>query len=273
MTETRGTGTRGTGQPGALADRVLIGVVSALLLLPVLAVGVNAVATDWYSGLVPDGLTLGWFGTVLGNPAFQAALGRSLFIAVGSVLLQVLVSVPAILAAHCYLPWLDRWMERLVVLPYALPQVVLVVGLLGIYANDPLVLIGTPWILLLGYLPLAFPLLYLPLKNNLRALPVLELLDAGHLVGASDLVITGRVILPCVAPGLVVGLSMVFALSFAEFVFANMLVGGNFQTLAIYLFGQRQKVGQVTAVIVVVYFAAMWLSTVVALSTLRRHPA
>jgi len=245
-----------------LTDRLLIGVVSA----------VSALATDWYSGLVPSGLTLKWFAAVLSEPAFQSALGRSLFIAAGSVVLQVLVTVPAILAAHCYLPWLDRWMERLMVLPYALPQVVLVVGLLGIYANDPLVLIGTPWILLLGYLPLAFPLLYLPLKNNLRALQVHELLDAGHLVGAGDLVIARRVILPCVAPGLAVGLSMVFALSFAEFVFANMLVGGNFQTLAIYLFGQRQKIGQVTAVIVVIYFAAMWLSTVVALSMLRRRP-
>ena len=49
-----------------------------------------------------------------------------------------------------------------------------------------------------------------------------------------------------------------------------MLVGGNFQTLAIYLFGQRQKVGQVTAVIVVIYFAAMWLSTLLALSVMRR---
>jgi len=255
-----------------LTDRLLIGVVSLLLLLPVLAVAVSALATDWYSGLVPSGLTLKWFAAVLSEPAFQSALGRSLFIAAGSVVLQVLVTVPAILAAHCYLPWLDRWMERLMVLPYALPQVVLVVGLLGIYANDPLVLIGTPWILLLGYLPLAFPLLYLPLKNNLRALQVHELLDAGHLVGAGDLVIARRVILPCVAPGLAVGLSMVFALSFAEFVFANMLVGGNFQTLAIYLFGQRQKIGQVTAVIVVIYFAAMWLSTVVALSMLRRRP-
>lgn len=261
---------RQAGRREGLADRLLIGGVSALLLLPVLAVLVNALATDWYSGLLPAGLTLRWFGEVLGNPAFQSALGRSLLVAGGSVVLQALVSVPAILVAHCRLPRLDRWMERLVVLPYALPQVVLVVGLLGIYANDPLVLIGTPWILLGGYLPLAFPLLYLPLKNNLRALPVQDLLDAGRLVGASDPVIAWRVILPCVAPGLMVGLSMVFALAFAEFVFANMLVGGSFQTLAIYLFGQRQKVGQVTAVIVVVYFAAMWLSTVAALSLLRQ---
>ena len=220
---------------------------------------------------MPTGLTLRWFATVLGEPAFQSALGRSLLVAGGSVVLQTVVTVPAILVAHCYLPMFDRWLERLMVLPYALPQVVLVVGLLGIYASDPLVLIGTPWILLLSYLPLAFPLLYLPLKNNLRALHVHELLDAGHLVGASDFVIAGRVILPCVVPGLAVGLSMVFALSFAEFVFANMLVGGNFQTLAIYLFGQRQKVGQVTAVIVVIYFAAMWLSTVLALAMLRRR--
>jgi len=253
------------------ADRLLIGTVSLLLLLPVAAVAVSALATDWYSGLAPSGLTLRWFAQVLAEPAFQSALARSLFIAAASVALQVLVTVPAILVAHCYLPWLDRWMERLMVLPYALPQVVLVVGLLGIYASDPVVLIGTPWILLLGYLPLAFPLLYLPLKNNLRALDVHELLDAGHLVGAGDFAIARRVILPCVAPGLTVGLSMVFALSFAEFVFANMLVGGNFQTLAIYLFGQRQKVGQVTAVIVVIYFAAMWVSTAVALAVLRRR--
>ncbi len=255
-----------------LGDRLLIGVVSLLLLLPVLAVVVSALATDWYSGLVPSGLTLQWFARVLAEPAFQAALARSLLVAAGSVVLQVLVTVPAIFVAHCYLPWLDRWMERLMVLPYALPQVVLVVGLLGLYAGGPLPLTGTPWILLGGYLPLAFPLLYLPLKNNLRALRVHELLDAGHLVGAGDLVIARRVILPCVVPGLAVGLSMVFALSFAEFVFANLLVGGNFQTLAVYLFGQRTKIGQVTAVIVVIYFAAMWLSTLAALSVLRRRP-
>ena len=251
-------------------DRTLIGFVSALLLLPVAAVLVSALSTDWYSGLVPSGFTLDWFRRVLGEPAFQAALLRSLAISAGSVALQLVVTVPAVLVAHCYLPWLDRWMERLVILPYALPQVVLVVGLLGIYASDPVVLIGTPWILLGAYLPLAFPLLYLPLKNNLRALDVHELLDAGHLVGAGDLVVAAKVILPCCMPGLVVGLSMVFALTFGEFVFANMLVGGNFQTLAIYLFGQRQKVGQVTAVIVVMYFAAMWLTTAVALSVLRR---
>ena len=259
--------------PGSAAlDRVLIGLVSVLLLLPVAAVVVDALATDWYGGLAPSGLTLDWFGRVLADPVFQSALARSLFLSAGSVVLNLLISLPAILAAHCYLPAVDRWMERLIILPYALPQVVLVVGLLAIYANGPVVLIGTPWILLLGYLPLAFPLLYLPLKNNLRALDVHELLDAGHLVGAGDLVVARKVLLPCLAPGLVVGLSMVFALTFAEFVFANMLVGGQFQTLAIYLFGQRQKVGQVTAVIITVYFASMWLATAIALSVLRRSP-
>ncbi len=259
--------------PGSAAfDRLLIGAVSLLLLLPVAAVFVDAVAVDWYGGLVPIGLTLDWFRRVLADPVFQQALARSLFLSAGSVVLNTVVSLPAILAAHCYLPAVDRWMERLVILPYALPQVVLVVGLLALYAHGPVVLIGTPWILLLSYLPLAFPLLYLPLKNNLRALDVHELLDAGHLVGAGDLTVARKVILPCVMPGLVVGLSMVFALTFAEFVFANMLVGGQFQTLAIYLFGQRQKVGQVTAVIITVYFAGMWLATAIALSVLRRRP-
>ena len=98
---------------------------------------VDAVSVDWYSGLLPTGLTLDWFRRVLGDPVFQRALGRSLFLAIGSVVLNVIVTLPAILAAHCYLPSLDRWMERLVILPYALPQVVIVVGLLALYADGP----------------------------------------------------------------------------------------------------------------------------------------
>ena len=121
----------------AALDRLLIGLVSALLLLPVLAVVADALATDWYGGLAPSGLTLEWFARVLTDPVFQSALARSLFLSAGSVVLNLVISLPAILAAHCYLPALDRWMERLVILPYALPQVVLVVGLLRCMRTAP----------------------------------------------------------------------------------------------------------------------------------------
>ena len=95
--------------------------------------------------------------------------------------------MPAVLAAHCYLPTLDRWLAALVIVPYAVPGIVLAVGLLRLYAgNYGIVLTGTPWILIFGYVPLGASFFYVPIKNNLRASPVQRDLEAGRILGASD---------------------------------------------------------------------------------------
>ena len=140
--------------------------------------------------------------------------------------------MPAILVAHCYFPTLDRWMAGLVILPYAVPSIVLALGLLRLYSgNYGVVLNGTPWVLIFGYMPLAASLYYMPIKNNLRALQVDELFEAGRL-SAPAIFIMWRIVLPCVKQGLIIGLVMNFTLAISDFVYANLLVGGHFPTLA-----------------------------------------
>ena len=61
-------------------------------------------------------------------------------------------------------------MAGLVILPYAVPSIVLALGLLRLYSgNYGIVFNGTPWVLIFGYMPLAASLYYIPIKNNLRA--------------------------------------------------------------------------------------------------------
>src|SRR6478736_3775926 len=163
-------------------DWVVVVLVTLLQALPVVAVALNGVATEWAGTVLPAGYTLRWIETIFADPRFSTAIGNSLIVSVSSLLISLCVGVPAVIAAHCYLPTLDRWLAALVIVPYAVPSIVLAVGLLRLDAgNHGIVLTGTPWILIFGYVPLGASFFYVPIKNNLRALPVQDYLDAGRI--------------------------------------------------------------------------------------------
>lgn len=249
---------------------LVLSVILVVMLLPVIATAVNAIATDWSGTLLPSGITSQYFVTVLTDPRFHKALARSLAVAAAALSLATVVIVPAIVAAHVYWPKVDKWMARLVILPYAVPGIILTVGYLRIFSAPPLRISGTPLVLVLAYVPACFPIFYITVKNNLRSLQVRDLLDAGHLIGASDFAILRRVVLPCIVPGIAVAVILNFAGLLSEFVYAKMLVGGDFQTLQMYMYGQRNASGRISSVIVVLYFAIVVATTLVALRLVDR---
>ncbi|CAK8739349.1 hypothetical protein SODG_002955 [Sodalis praecaptivus] len=91
--------------------------------------------------ILPQGFQLKWFADLWRDPRFLAALGHSLLICLGALLLSVL---PVIFVIAYYFPWLDGVMNILILLPFAVPPVVSSVGLLQLYSDGPLALTGTP---------------------------------------------------------------------------------------------------------------------------------
>lgn len=259
--------------PVALRYKAIIALVMAVQVLPVLAVVLNSVGADWSGTVLPQRYTLRWVQAALSDPRLVEAIWHSLAISLGTLIASAAISVPAVLAAHFYFPKLDRMLAALVVVPYAVPGIVLALGLLNIYSgNYGIVLNGTPWVLILAYIPLGASFYYLPIKNNLRAIPAVEIFEAARLVGASDFNIIRRIILPTLTPALIVGLVMNFTLAISEFVYANLLVGGLYPTLQIFLYVLREGSGHISSVVIVVYFIVVWLSTgvmVLALSNRR----
>jgi putative spermidine/putrescine transport system permease protein len=247
--------------------KAIIALVIIVQLLPVVAVTLNAFATDWAGTVLPQGLSLRWAGEMLADPRFREAAVNSLLLAGLSLLVSAVIVIPAVLVAHCYLPLLDRILSGLVILPYAVPGIVLALGLLRTYSgNYGIVLTGTPWVLVFGYIPLGASFYYLPIKNNLRAIAVQDLFEAGRLVGASDLTIMRRVILPSVMPGILVGLIMNFALVISEFVYANLLVGGLFPTMQILMNVLRGGSGHLTSAVVAAYFVVVAVVTLMVIA-------
>ena len=147
--------------------RLVVATLLTLLLLPILATLLYSLSSRWGATILPDGVTLNWYLQLWSEPRFLAAFARSLLLCIGTLVLAILVVVPAAFVVFYYYPKLDRWMNLLILLPFAMPPVVSSVGLLSLYADGPLPLIGTPWVLLGCYFTLILPFLYLTLANRL----------------------------------------------------------------------------------------------------------
>lgn len=229
--------------------------------LPLLATLLYAVSTQWGATILPDGLTFAWLERLWSTPRFLAAFGRSMFVVVGALALSLLLILPVAFLARVYYPWLERWMNGLILMPFAVPPVVSSVGLLQLYAGGPLPLIGTPWILMFTYVSIALPFVYRALSNSLKSFDAGELMEAAQLLGASPLSAFFRVVLPNMRLGVRVAVFLSFSFLIGEFVFANMLVGTRFETLQVYLFNVRRESGHFVSALVITLFTFILILT------------
>ncbi|MDO6525582.1 ABC transporter permease [Motilimonas sp. 1_MG-2023] len=239
---------------------VVYGIVGVML-LPILATLVYSLSSSWGATILPDGFTFNWYGQLLSDPRFLAAFGRSLLICSASLALSAILVIPAIFVVFYYFPKLDKLMNLLILLPFAVPPVVSSVGLLQLYADSAWPIVGTPWILIGTYFTIALPFMYRAIANSFSAIHLNDLMDAAHLLGASTFQAFWLIVLPNLKKGLLASLFLSFSFLLGEFVFANLLVGTRYETLQIYLYNMRQTSGHFTSALVMTYFLFVFLLT------------
>ncbi|PKF61628.1 ABC transporter permease [Psychromonas sp. psych-6C06] len=235
--------------------------ISTLLFLPILATFIYSLSSSWGATILPDGFSFKWYNALLTDPRFIDAFGRSLLICLSALLLATVLVLPMIFVVFYYYPKLDKVMNLLILLPFAVPPVVSSVGLLQLYAGSSIQLIGTPWILIATYFTIALPFMYRAVANSFTAINLKDLIDAAHLLGASTTKAFLLIILPNLKKGLLASLFLSFSFLLGEFVFANILVGTRYETLQIYLYNMRQTSGHFTSALVMTYFAFIFLCT------------
>ena len=143
---------------GAMIYHRTVIIVTALILgLPIAATVLYSFASHWGPTILPDGLTLKWFETLLAEPRFLMALGRSLLICFLTLIFSTLLVLPMVFAVFYYFPRLKDVMEVIIILPFAVPPVVSSVGLLQLFAGEPFPIVGTPWILIGTYFTITVP--------------------------------------------------------------------------------------------------------------------
>ncbi|MEW5290970.1 ABC transporter permease [Erwinia papayae] len=241
--------------------RVIIWLVLLILALPLVATLLYALATEWGATILPDGFTLKWMAQLWQDPRFLLALWHSLLICFGALLFSLVLVLPVMFVIAYYFPKLDVVMNVLILLPFAIPPVVSSVGLLQLYSAPPLMLTGSPWILIGCYFTIAQPFIWRAISNNMQAINIRELIDAAHLLGATTGQAALMVVLPNLRKGALIAVLLSFSFLIGEFVFANLLVGTNYETLQVYLYNVRNASGHFSSALVISYFFVVLLVT------------
>src|SRR5581483_3726593 len=197
----------------------LVGGLFAVTLLAVLAsVVVTALSTSWGAGWLPDGYTFSWFHEAWNTPGLTRSITVTFEVAIADVAVALLIGVPAgYVLARKRFPGRNTIM-LFTLLPVILPPLTYAVQMaalmyrLGIGGS----LLSVILVNLVPILPLVI-LITVPFVEQIS--PDVEC--AARVIGADNLRLFSRVLLPLLAPGIVAAsvLSLVRVLGSFELTF------------------------------------------------------
>lgn len=160
---------------------------------------------------------------VFADPQFVATFSFSLEMAVLTVLFGFLLMVPTTILIELRFPRMRAIVEGVSYLPFVIPPIVLVFGLIRMYSRPPFNLVSSPALLVAGYIVICFPYLYRSISGGLRAIHLRSLMDAAQGLGATWLASVWRVVLPNIRSALLSGALITIAIVVGELTLAVML--------------------------------------------------
>lgn len=196
---------------------------------------------------------------ILDDPQFRDLLWVSFKLALATIVVSLLIFIPTVYWVHLRVPRLRPMVEFLSVLPFVVPPIVLVVGLLYVYNVNwvPLWFIENTRFLVPGYVVLSFPFMFRALDVAFRSIDVHTLTEAAQSLGAGWTTTLFRVILPNIASGALAGSFLTFALVMGEFTMAHIALFNTFPTYINYI-GQTQA--NPAAALTIISFGLTWLA-------------
>ncbi len=246
---------------GQIWRGLLISFFLLYLLVPLLATVAFSFAVRWDRTILPEGLTLEWWMTVIGRREFASALQHTLVVSLSAMVLSIVLVTPTAYWVHLRAPRAKTWVELMTILPFGIPGVVLALALIRTYARFGGRLVYSPGMLVMACVVIGLPFVYRPIANSLNAVDVRTLTEAAQTLGASWFSILRRVIMPNIMPGIISGGLLVFSLVFVEFTLANLLVGARYKTFPIYLVEFTRFDGRQASALAVMSFVIAWLTS------------
>ncbi len=244
----------------AVPARRRLGVPSLVVLLGAIYFLVPLAATFYWSlRAEKDKLGFEAYRRLFADPGFVQSFTESVVNAVAAIVLSLLIIVPTAYWVTLHLPRLRPVVEFITLLPFVIPAVVLVFGLIRMYSRPPLLLTrtyGSSRVLLIcAYAALSFPYVYRSVDNGLRAMDVRTLTEAAQSLGAGWATILRKVIFPNLRVALLSGSLLTFAIVIGELTVALFLAQRTFGPFMADL--TRSKVYE-PAAMAIVAFALTW---------------
>lgn len=172
-----------------------------------------------------------------GDRRFWDSFLLSNLLALWTIFISIALIVPTAYWIRLKLPQARRLVEFLTLMPFVVPAIVLVFGMIRIYSTPftipftdivflrPLTnfRLGTNILIVAGYMVLAIPYMYRSVDTGMRTVDIRTLTEAAQSLGANWFTIIVRIILPNIRAALLSGALLTFAIVVGEVVLASFL--------------------------------------------------
>lgn len=247
---------------------ILLG--AAYFLIPLLATFLFSIK-DKQTGTC---CSLSAYGFILRDHQFWSTIRLSFELALETIAVSLLLFVPTIYWVHLKLPRLRPVISFLALVPFVVPPIILVGGLLDVFRPraGPLRVIGdvigllpgvgstwfysNPHGFLVGaYVILAFPYVFFSLDAGFRAIDVHTLTEASLNLGASWRTTLARVILPNIRVAALSAAFLTLAIVMGEFTIATLSA---FKTFPTYIQLINETQAYPAAAVTLISFGITW---------------
>lgn len=201
---------------------------------------------------------------LLKNKEFFSSLTYSTVIGLATIVVSTALVVPTAFWVRLKLPRIRPLVEFITLLPFMVPPVVLVFGLISTYSRPPLSLTGSNTgsdvLLVAAYVVLSLPYMYRAADAGLSAIDVRALTEAAQSLGAGWPTILLQVIFPNVRVAVLSGAFLTLAIVIGEFTIAIFLARPAFAPF-LGLLGGADPFQQ--SAVALVSFGLTWLAMIV----------
>jgi putative spermidine/putrescine transport system permease protein len=175
-----------------------------------------------------DYLSFDAYTSVLFDRQFHATFTYSVLVSLFTIVVGLVVTVPAAYLVRLRLPQLRPFVEFVTLLPLIIPPIILVYGYIKMYNTSSILpltgtAIGTDILLTLSYVALGLPYMYRAVDTGMRTIDVQTLTEAATIMGARQWTIITRIILPNIMIAVLSGAFLTFAIVIGEFTMASLL--------------------------------------------------
>ena len=174
--------------------------------------------------------------------SFAPTVLLSLRLALGTVILTLGLLIPTALLVHVKVPKARSIVEFFTLLPYMVPPIALVAGVIGFVRPNARWFVASNYSLIPFYAILALPFTYRSIDAGIRAIDVRTLIDAARSLGAGWGTTLWRALLPNLRSAVISSSFLTATVVLGEFTMAQVLLKRTFpQFLAEY--GAREPQG------------------------------
>lgn len=228
----------GAGMIGRLLRGGFMTAIYAYLYIPIIILIVNSFNRSRF-GINWQGFTTDWYSLLMNNDSLLQAAQHSLTMAVLSATFATLIGSLTAVALYRYRFRGKPFVSGMLFVVMMSPDIVMAISLLVLF-----MLIGVQlgfWSLLFSHITFCLPFVVVTVYSRLKGFDV-RMLEAAKDLGASEMTILRKIILPLALPAVAAGWLLSFTLSMDDVVVSSFVTGPGYEILPLKIYSMV-KVG------------------------------